>query len=167
MKEIPYDAYIQEATRVLEEGAFLTVKAEDELNTMTIGWGSIGYVWGRPMFMVMVRPSRYTYQLIEEAEDFTVSLPLGGGMKEALNFCGTKSGRDYDKFAECNLSTLPGKNVTTPVIEGCDLHYECKIKYKQQMGKDKLDSEITTQSYPEGDYHTLYYGEIVGCYIDE
>ncbi|GAB6099343.1 flavin reductase [Halanaerocella petrolearia] len=167
MKEVSYDEYMQEATQALSNGAFLTVKTNDEVNTMTIGWGSIGYIWGQPVFMVMVRDSRYTYQLIEETDEFTVSIPLNGGMQEELKFCGSKSGRDYDKFAECDLTALDGKEVATPVIEGCELHYECKIKFKQPMDESNLEESVNSKWYSEEGYHTLYFGEIVSCYLDE
>ncbi|AGB40341.1 conserved protein of DIM6/NTAB family [Halobacteroides halobius DSM 5150] len=166
MKEVSYDQYMQEATEALAKGAFLTVQANDEVNTMTIGWGSIGYIWGQPVFMVMVRGSRYTYQLIENSDEFTVSIPLQGKMKEELSFCGSKSGRDYDKFAECDLTALEGKEVDTPVIDGCDLHYECKIKFKQPMDKENLDQVVDEEWYAQEGYHTLYFGEIVTCYTD-
>ncbi|GAB6138690.1 flavin reductase family protein [Halanaerobaculum tunisiense] len=167
MQQVPYDAYMQQATRAIRDGAFLTVKSGDEVNTMTIGWGSIGYIWGQPFFLVMVRDSRYTYELIEEADEFTVSIPLDDSFQEELSFCGTKSGRNYDKFAECDLTALSGKQVTTPVIGGCDLHYECEIKFEQFMDQSNLDPEIDQQWYAEEAYHKLYFGKIVGCYLDE
>ncbi|SJZ32399.1 flavin reductase family protein [Selenihalanaerobacter shriftii] len=167
MQKVAYDEYIKEATESLTKGAFLTVKSADDLNTMTIGWGSIGYIWGKPILMVMVRKSRYTFQLIEKADEFTVSIPLNEGMEEELKFCGTKSGRDYDKFSECNLNTLAGQKVDTPVISGCNLHYECEIKFKQVMDAAKLDFDYDEEWYPKKDYHTFYFGEIVSCYLTE
>lgn len=167
METVPYDAYVQEALRVLPQGAFLTVEADGEVNTMTIGWGNIGYIWGKPSLMVMVRHSRYTYQLLEKADNFTVSFPLNGQLQEELNFCGTKSGCDYDKFASCELETIPGQQVETPLIAGCDLHYECRVKFKQIMDEDNLAPHIDEQLYPQDDYHTLYYGEIVACHRTE
>lgn len=157
----------QVACDILEQipkGAFLTVKAGDRVNTMTIGWGTFGRMWNKPVFMVMVRYSRYTYELIEKADTFTVSIPLKGKFKEALAFCGSKSGRDHDKFKECNLKTRPGQKVDTPVIDGCDIHVECRIVYKQPMDPERLPREIIDASYKDGDFHVLYYGEILGVY---
>ncbi len=79
--------------RQIMEGAFLTVKVGTELNTMTIGWATIGFAWRKPILMVMVRNSRHTFSIIEKAADYTVSAP-NGNMKKAIAFCGTKSGRD-------------------------------------------------------------------------
>jgi flavin reductase (DIM6/NTAB) family NADH-FMN oxidoreductase RutF len=147
------------------QGAFLTVKSGDKVNTMTISWGNVGYEWNMPIFTVLVRKSRYTYDLIENSDNFTVSIPLSGDLKSSLAVCGSKSGRDIDKFKECNLTLEKSKNVGTPIISECELHYECKIVYKQEMNPELLSKEIVDSSYKTGDYHTIYYGEIVATYM--
>ncbi len=167
MEKVKYNKFIQELMEILPGGVFLTVSTGKQLNTMTIGWGNIGYIWGKPIFMVAVRDSRYTYSLIEKTDEFTVSIPFNGTMKDELKYCGSKSGRNFDKFKECNLTTISGQKVDTPVIEGCKLHYECKIKFKQKMDENNLGTDFIGKWYPEKDYHTLYFGEIVSCYIDE
>ena len=164
-QDLQYNEYAKEAVEFLSKGAFLTTTAEGKLNTMTIAWGSIGYIWQRPVFMVMVRPSRHTYQMIEASGEFTVSLPLKD-MKAALGICGSKSGRDTDKFAAAGLKPTPARQIKTPVIEGCGLHYECRVVFKQTMDPAQLDQSITEQKYASGDFHTLYFGEILACYKD-
>ena len=165
MKKVKYNEYFTEASESLPSGAFLTVKDGDELNTMTIGWATIGIVWGKPVLMVMVRKSRHTYQLIENTKEFTVSFAFEGKMQDELDFCGSNSGRDYDKFEECKLEPIPGQKVNTPIIGGCDLHYECETKFKQDMDPEHLVDDIDNSAYAQGDYHTLYFGEIVDCYL--
>jgi flavin reductase (DIM6/NTAB) family NADH-FMN oxidoreductase RutF len=150
-----------------KRGAFLTVKDSDKVNTMTISWGNIGYEWGMPIFTVMVRKSRYTHSLIDNSSEFTVSIPLKNDFKDALALCGSKSGRNIDKFKEANISLKSGRKVDTPVIDGCKLHYECKIVYKHEMNPDLLRNDIKNSSYINEDYHTVYYGEIVDCYLEE
>ncbi|MBC2579047.1 flavin reductase family protein [Clostridium sp. DJ247] len=150
-----------------KQGAFLTTKVGDETNTMTISWGSIGFIWQKPVFTVLVRESRYTHNLIEKAGEFTVSIPVDDSLKKALATCGTKSGRDINKISECNLELVAGKNIETPVIKGCGVHYECKIVYKENMNPKFLNDEINKKCYGDNDYHTVYYGEIVNCYTDE
>ncbi|MEJ6951686.1 flavin reductase family protein [Natronospora cellulosivora (SeqCode)] len=167
MREVRYNQYAEEAIQGLSQGAFLTVKDGDKVNTMTIGWGNIGFIWGKPVFMVMVRGSRYTYEFMEKNDEFTVSIPFSNNMKDELKFCGTKSGRDYDKFQECNLKAIPGKKVAVPLVAGCDLHYECKIKFKQEMDPKDLDIDYNEKWYTEGNYHTLYFGEILASFYDD
>ena len=163
MKRVDYMQVAEEAMDQIRVGAFLTVKAGEALNTMTIGWATIGYVWSRPIMMVAVRLSRHTFSLIEEADDFTVSIP-SSGMEDELTFCGTKSGRDYDKFEELDLPVAPGQRVTTPIINVPGLHYECQIIYKSAMAPAFFSRELDENIYPARDYHTLYFGHIVDCY---
>jgi len=153
----------KQAMAQIREGAFLTVKAGKAMNTMTIGWATIGYVWSRPIMMVAVRVSRHTFGLIEQAKDFTVSIP-SLDMAHELDFCGTRSGRDYDKFKECNLPVGPGQRVDSPIINVPGLHYENKIVYKSAMDPAFISPEVSQALYAAGDYHTLYFGEIVDCY---
>ena len=147
------------------QGAFLTVKSGEKINTMTISWGNVGYEWNRPIFTVLVRKSRYTFDLIENADNFTVSIPLSKELKKALAVCGSKSGRDVDKFKECNLTLENSKEVDTPIIGECELYYECKIVYKQEMSPQLLSKDVIESAYANGDYHTIYYGEIVATYM--
>ena len=163
-REMDFTEISGEALEQLQRGAFLTVSDGERANTMTIAWGSIGFMWKKPVFMVMVRYSRYTHEIISKAGEFTVSFPLRGQLKDALNVCGTKSGRDMDKFKECSLKTEKGQAVDTPIISDCDIHIECKTVYRQGMGAENLDDGIKESCYPKEDYHEIYYGEIVAAY---
>ncbi|MDR3592738.1 MAG: flavin reductase family protein [Negativicutes bacterium] len=165
-REISCNEYAGKVLDMIEKGAFLTTATDNKTNTMTIGWGSVGVIWGKPIFTVLVRQSRFTRDLIEESGEFTVSIPFGD-MREALNFCGSKSGRDFNKFNAAGLVLEPGKKVATPVIAGCNLHYECKIVYKQPMIPTALDRGYQNRCYKKGDYHTMYFGEIIAAYVTE
>jgi flavin reductase (DIM6/NTAB) family NADH-FMN oxidoreductase RutF len=161
---LSYDAMMQVAMEALtKRGAFLTTKVGDVKNSMAIGWGSIGYCWGKPVFTVVVRDSRYTYELMEKASEFTVSIPLNDHMEKELEFFGTKSGRDMDKFYHCPIELAEGKEVNVPIIAGCQLHYECRILAKLRLEPENLHGSCS-HWYPENDYHTFYVGEIIACY---
>ncbi|CUH95431.1 hypothetical protein P22_1502 [Propionispora sp. 2/2-37] len=164
-RDVTYNELSAKALEILRKGAFLTTAGNNKINTMTIGWGNIGIAWQKPVFMVMVRPSRYTYELIEKSNEFTVSIPFKD-MGRALGICGSKSGRELDKFAAAGLKTVAAKKISTPVIADCGLHYECKVIYKQEMIPEQLAAADQSACYPSGDYHTLYFGEIVASYID-
>ena len=80
---------------LLGAGAFLLVGGENSRpNPMTIGWATLGTVWGKPALAVYVRPSRYTHGLLESTRHFSVNVPEGEVFSKALAFCGSKSGRD-------------------------------------------------------------------------
>jgi flavin reductase (DIM6/NTAB) family NADH-FMN oxidoreductase RutF len=162
MRDVDVAKVYERVMAQVQAGAFLTVRAGDRLNTMTIGWATFGIAWRRPVMMVMVRNSRYTYGIIEQAVDFTVSVPSEDRKRE-LAFCGTKSGRDVDKFAECRLETAAARQTASPVVRVPGIHLECRIVYKTPIDPAHLDPGYAPL-YPEKDYHTLYFGEILGCY---
>lgn len=163
--EAGYTDYLKETFNVMGKTGLLLVStdAAGKPNAMTIGWGTIGIIWGKPIFIVLVRPSRYTHGLMEQTEDFTVNVP-SADLADVVAFCGSASGRDHDKFSEKGLVAVPGKKVKSPIIEQCVIHYECKVVHKNNVLKDKLAGEIISSAYPRGDFHTIYYGEILSVY---
>jgi flavin reductase (DIM6/NTAB) family NADH-FMN oxidoreductase RutF len=163
MNNVDYMSIAQDSINKIKEGAFLTVQSGNALNTMTIGWASFGVVWRKPIMMVAVRSSRHTFGIIETANDFTVTVPAGD-MRKEIAFCGSKSGRDVDKFKLSNLETARSRRVASPIIRTRGRHYECKIIYKSAMDPAHLDKDYDSSLYPKKDYHTLYFGEILACY---
>ena len=147
-------------------GVFIVaVDAKGKPNPMTIGWGQVGIVWSRPIFTALVRMSRYTYECLQASDTFTINVPRLGELKDQLMLCGTKSGRDLDKTAECGFTLVPGKAVETPVIDECALHYECHIVARtQQQRPDFSSDEVLDQFYADGDHHMVVFGEIVATY---
>ncbi len=132
-------------------------------NPMTIGWGNIGIIWGRPVFLVLVRPSRFTFGLMEETDEFTVNVPTDSQKKEVL-LCGTMSGRDTDKIEKCAFTLAKSATVSVPHIRECPIHYECRTIHKNNVINAQLNREIVAGSYKAGDYHTIYFGQILGVY---
>jgi flavin reductase (DIM6/NTAB) family NADH-FMN oxidoreductase RutF len=165
MKEVNEQEVVQRAIKQIQQGAFLVVQAKERKNLMTIGWAMFGFVWRRSTMMVAVRKSRFTHHLIEEADSFTVSVPTGS-MEKEINFCGSKSGRDLDKFKECHLATIKAKKVRSPILTIPGYHYECRIIYKTPMDPGWMAPDLA-QLYPAKDYHTLYFGEIMACSLIE
>ena len=156
----------------IDGGILLTTCAEGQVDTMTIGWGTVGVQWGRPIFIAFVRESRYTKQLLEKNGEFTVNIPLGQVDKNILGVCGTKSGRDMDKIAHLGLTLEEGQTVSVPAIKELPLTLECKVIYKQDQNPSAIFPEYDRRYYAkgtrnEGDYHTAYYGEITAAYIVE
>jgi flavin reductase (DIM6/NTAB) family NADH-FMN oxidoreductase RutF len=162
MQHVDYLTVAEESLKQIKKGAFLTVQSNDTVNSMTIGWASIGFLWGRPVITVMVRKSRYTYELIEQSDEFTVSVPKTD-MAEALKICGTKSGRDTDKLKACALELFPGEKVKTPILKIPGIHFECGIVFKSPTDPQQLVDSYK-HLYPDKDYHTFYFGEIRYCY---
>ena len=166
----PFD-YAGEFAKHMGRGILLTTKGDSGVNTMTIGWGTIGIEWGKPMFVAYVRGSRYTHQLLTENPEFTVNCPIGEFDGKILGFCGTKSGRDTDKIKELNLHLEEPLHISVPAIKELPLTLECKVVYCNKQPTDTLPQEILDRYYPvkDGarDFHYAYYAEIVGAYLIE
>ena len=165
---IRYTDYFPEVIRRMRGDGLLLVTSDaaGKPNVMTIGWGAIGSIWGRPTFTVLVRPSRYTYSRLEQSGDFTVNVPPRE-LAAALNLCGTVSGRDHDKFKEAGLTLLPGKQVRPPIVAECVVHYECRTLHRNDVAPTALVQAVLDDAYPAGDFHRVYFGEIVAAYADE
>lgn len=88
-------------------------------------------------------------------------------MRKIISWCGTRSGRDTDKFKDCELHVVPGEKVAAPAIAELPLTLECKVIYKQEQDKEAIEEDILKSHYPNGDLHTAYIGEIVNAYILE
>ena len=160
-----YKQMIAGACEQLPRGAFLTVSG----NPMTIGWAQFGVVWGRPVVTVLVRKSRYTHDLLEHTDRFTISVPASGAMQEQLTYCGRHSGRDGDKAAACGLTLSAPVHGGAERVDGCALYFECRIVERTEMDMDRLDADVKARSYgdnqatPDGDPHTVYFAELLGA----
>ncbi len=162
-REVPYTYDLDKTLEKLAGGGLLlaSTRRDGRSNVMTIGWATVGIIWGLPMMLVMVRPSRYTYQFIEDSRLFTVNVPAEG-MKDFVNLCGTRSGRDVDKLAQVATST--GQKVNCVTIDQCPLVYECRVVHWNDVQPDVLAPEIVSSAYSRGDFHRVYYGQIMGTF---
>ena len=160
----PYHTHAETLLAQLPKGVFITVSTGEKTNTMTIAWGHLGFLWGKPMFIAYVRYSRYTYDLLREAEDYTINVPTQDPLHEALKIAGTTSGRAGDKFSAANLTLKPSQKVKSPIIAECGLHYECRIVYTQTQEPALIPEAIQSRYYPEPDTHIMFFGEIVDVY---
>ena len=164
------------AGKILEQvgtAALVTTKADGEVNTMTIGWGTLGVEWAKPIFTVFVRQSRHTKTLLDKNGEFTINVPLKGtDRKQALGYCGRMSGRDVDKIRQLDLHLEEPQVISVPGIKEFPITLECRVIYKQDQDLSLLDEDKRLRYYaPEtpndGDYHTAYYGEVLAAYIIE
>lgn len=154
--------------RILEQlpkGIFLNVGGEQP-NTMTIGWGSVGTYWGKPIITVPIRPQRFTFGLLAAQKEFILSVPNGNMTRELVK-AGTLSGRDGDKFERIGLTTRRGGLVDAPIITDAKWQVECKVLSETAMTREKTDDAVSAAMYAAGDYHVLFMAEVVACYETE
>jgi len=129
-------------------------------NTMTVAWGYFGIMWNKPVAVVVVRPTRFTFEFIEHYETFTLSA-FDKKYKKDLSLLGTKSGRDGDKIAETKLTAVPSEMAAAPAFKEAELIIECTKIYWDDFKPDHFLDDTIYKSYPLKDYHRMYFGEIL------
>ena len=170
MKEkINVTDYANLITKMLPKGILLNTSG-DKFNSMVIGWGHLGTLWGKPTCQVYVRQGRYTKPQLDETKEFTISAPVEGKLdKEVFRVCGSLSGRDVDKEKAAGLTLVAAEEIGTPGIREYPLTLECKVLYQQDQVLEDMPEEIRERFYRggsnEGDFHTAYTGQIVSAYI--
>ena len=169
----PFD-HAGEIFKALPTGILLTSEAEDCVNAMTIGWGTIGIEWGVPIFTAYVRTSRFTYDLIERTGEFTICAPYGEKFSKevtkAVGLCGSKSGRDMDKLAKAGVHLVEADIVRPPAIKEFPLTLECRVVFSQEQPIKEISSRFKKFYVPNtahSEPHVAYYGEILKAYIIE
>ena len=138
--------------------ALLTAGDSESFNTMTISWGGLGTIWGKPVATVYVRTSRYTHDFMDANEFFTVSF-YPEECRQILGVLGSKSGRDMDKMKESGL---------TPVQAGGSMSFKeaevtlvCRKLFRQPLDVANMPEDVAKAMYEGQAPHDMYIGEIV------
>ena len=140
---------ISEKQGILALPGFPVILVCVKANILTVAAFSF-FSFNPPMIMIGIKPSRYSFELIKEVKDFSVNIPTRKLLKE-LKFCGSKSGREVDKFKETGLTPKKGKKIASYLIEECPVNLECRVVHT-------LDLEGT---------HVWFIGEVVAAYQRE
>lgn len=132
-------------------------------NSMTISWGSLGVMWGRPFAQVVVRPVRYTFEFMEQYDSFTLCA-FPKALHRALSLLGTRSGRDGDKISQAGITPVASSRINAPGFAEAELVIECRKIYWQDFDPGHFIEPAIERNYPQKDYHRIYYGEIVAIH---
>lgn len=162
-EKVSWEEVVTEALHTIRSvgGLLLGTREQDtgRANIMTIGWVLFGIVWGKPIATVLVRPSRFTYFLLEGHPFFTINVPPPH-LSQAVVDCGKYSGRNVDKFTHCALTPVYFEDFPVPSIEECIASLQCTVVAKTSVVPEKLAIPIRETYYSGNDYHTVYFGEI-------
>jgi flavin reductase (DIM6/NTAB) family NADH-FMN oxidoreductase RutF len=138
----------------------ITAGTLEHYNTMTASWGHMGIMWNLPVAIGWIRPQRYTFEFAEKYSHFTLSF-FTGEYRKALQFCGSKSGRDYDKAKETGLTPVPTDSGNV-FFQEARLVMECRKLYSDDLKGEKfIATDLAVKHYPSKDFHRFYMGEIV------
>ena len=120
----------------------------EEYNLLTVAWtGTV--CTNPPMCSISVRPERHSYEIIRRTGEFVINLTTER-LARAVDWCGVRSGRDYDKFREMGLTPLPGEQVAAPIVAESPVSIECRVKQILPLGS-----------------HDLFLAEVVNVQVDE
>lgn len=141
----------------------LSAGKDTSMNMMTIAWGALGELWGKPIVTVYVSTDRYTYKFLEDNEYFTVTA-FPEQFRDKLQYIGSVSGRDEDKVKGSGL-TPEFTKLGNPIYKEANLAIECKKIYAEQLKKELMPLE-QRQWYDEKKLgvHMMYIGEIVNVW---
>ena len=172
LREVPMkDSWIDSKPEDLSGNTFTLIGSEwmlvtagtlERWNTMTASWGGLGVLWGKNVCFCFVRESRYTFEFMNSNPVFSLSF-FADGYRNALQYCGTYSGRDVDKAAETGLSPveIQADQLQSVTFDEARLVLLCKKLYEQDFDPACIVDETVELNYPQGDYHRFYVGEIL------
>lgn len=141
-----------------QDWALLAAGTLDDHNAMTVSWGGMGTLWGKPVVTVYVRPNRYTYGYMEDNEYFTLSF-YGKDQKKALGLMGSLSGRDCDKEAQAGLTAVEaGESVS---FEQAEITLVCRKIYFNDLDPANIPDSVKGTFYDPEPIHRMYIGEVV------
>ncbi|MBR1810742.1 MAG: flavin reductase [Clostridia bacterium] len=155
---------VNPAALFAREQAILSAGKAGDCNSMLIGWGSVGTLWGKPVVTVYVRPERYTMKYLLEYDTFSVAF-YDAGNRQIAPF-GARSGRDCDKYALTGLRPLFCDG--TPYTDGAKLVLICCKRSVQDMEPSIFtDPALNDRWYGKEGYHNVIVGEITACLTPE
>lgn len=123
-------------------------KANQKSNIITIAWCGV-VCSAPPALSISIRPSRHSHKLIRSCGDFVVNIPNEKILRQA-DLCGTRSGKDIDKFKMCSFTAIPSSKILSPMIKECPVNIECVLKDVVKLGA-----------------HDMFIGTIVAVHADE
>jgi len=123
-------------------------RMEGPRNIVTVAWTGVACS-DPPMITIALRPDRYSCELIRRYGDFVVNVPHREQL-QAVDWCGTVSGRDVDKFAAMGLTARAAARTAAPLIEECPVNLECEVRHQLRLGS-----------------HWLFVGEVLAVQVDD
>lgn len=135
-----------------------------DYNTMTASWGSFGEMWGKHIFICGIRPNRKTFNYVDNDEYFSISF-FNEKYREMLKFCGSHSGRDYDKAKETGITPAMLENTVT--FEEAEMVFICRKMYAQNLDENLFTDKSALKFYANDPYHKIYMSEIIDVYVKE
>ncbi|WP_321520115.1 DUF4468 domain-containing protein [uncultured Bacteroides sp.] len=146
-----------------EDWMLITAGNKDKFNMMTASWGGLGFLYEKPVTFCFINPTRYTYQLMENSDTYTLSF-YTEAYRDALKYCGSKSGKDTDKVKGSGL--IP---ITTPTgskaFSQAWLIIECRKMVAQSLQSESIADKSLKESWIGKQMHKMFIGEIINVWV--
>ena len=136
-----------------------------KVNIMTASWGCMGILWNKPVGVCFIRPQRYTYGFAEATDTLTFSF-FTEDYRKALQYCGSHSGRDVDKFQASGLSVAKTED-GVPYVAEARLVLVCRKLYADDLKEGCFLDPNLLSNYKAKDYHRFYICEITDVLVRE
>ena len=108
----------------------------EEYNIITLSW--TGTICTDPaMCYISVRPERHSYNIIRKNGEYVINLTTAD-LAFATDWCGVRSGRDYNKFQKMGLTPVPGSKVKAPLIKESPVNIECVVREIKELGSHHM-----------------------------
>lgn len=146
-----------------EDWMLITAGKENEFNMMTASWGALGYVFGKPAFFCFINPTRYTYQLMEKNDTYTLSF-YTEAYRDALKYCGSHTGASEDKVKGSGLTPITLSSGSKAFSEAWMI-IECKKMMSQPLNADSFNSEEQRKEWSQKVINKMFIGEILNVWI--
>lgn len=145
-----------------EDKCAIVTEVDGKANAMTASWGAMGEMWGKDVITIYIRESRFTRELLDKSETFSVNFFDMSNVenKMALQIFGSESGRDKDKIKEMGFNI--NHSLNTPFLDESNLVFLCSTLSRTEIKSgDFFNPRINDKFYEDGDYHIMYIAEII------
>ena len=146
-----------------DDWMLITAGRDSLFNPMTAGWGGLGQLYNLPVAFCFINPSRYTYQLMEEGETYTLTF-YTEAYREALQYCGTHSGRDGDKVKAAGLTPITTPSGSKAFAEAWMI-IECRKLVAQPLQQGAIYNADIRHEWDGKKMHQMYIGEIINVWV--
>jgi len=163
-QDIPFNELAMRPLAAWDQKWFLLTAGENKpgkFNSMTVSWGALGFIWGKPLAIVVVRPQRYTREFIDRYDTFSLCA-FPETQRPALEMLGRLSGRDSDKMTACGLTPIALSQIACPGFAEAELILQCRKSYFSDLQPAHFVADYIAPNY-HGDYHRIYFGEILAA----
>lgn len=146
-----------------QDWMLITAGNKDQFNMMTASWGGLGVLYGKPTATCFINPTRYTYQLMEKNDTYTLTF-YTEAYREALQYCGSNSGKNTDKVKGSGLSPITTPDGSQAFSEAW-LIIECRKLVSQSITPEAISNEEVKEQWAGKQLHKMYIGEIINVWV--